>query len=734
MSNFIAFCKLPIVIVALFAIALPLRAQVHWHQTSGPDGGVIEDIAVAANGDLYAGGNYLYRSTDRGQTWSPLTSLGQRFYVEVETAYQPAPNGTIYVRGISDDTVRRSTDNGESWTVPAGLNSRRVFDFEAPSSVLIINCGDTIWRSIDFGETIEPVFDLVPPGRPSSRQGQLNTVAVGTGYMFMGMSASSKFGTIHGVYRSVDGGRTWQGSSVGFQDHDTAVQAFTFVPNGILLGMGSSSDLREGGGVYRSTDDGRSWNRLTLDQNFVLLATAPNGWVTGYWQEHGLYLSTDYGTTWRPTLVTPEARNVTQLARTFIGGTLLATTESDGIYRSDDLGQTWSRSNSGIVATDVVGLFAPTPNELVAATFTGGVFRTTDAGNNWIKTAQLGENINELARGFSDGILHAATFPAGLQRSTDNGATWASEQGDLPHTDVLSIAVGTATTLYAYAEDPETFKGDLYRTIDGGAHWGSLGFAAALGSDVEAVSLAVTPGGTVVATTYSNGLWRRTIAGTWERAAPSIFTTDATATILATTAGTLLATAVDPNTGIRRMYRSTNEGVNWSPTGRDSVSTLANSLGGAIIAGGKAYFLSTDEGLTWRQIGDSLPDIHDAESVAMDPIGNEFIGTRYGGVFRLNVPNMSVPLAPTAGHLPVAIVPNPAFGRVLLSFDLAERGYVDLRIIDALGRIMMSIKQESLDRGKHHVTLETDSFPAGSYVIELRSAQGYSIQHLTIAN
>jgi ligand-binding sensor domain-containing protein len=82
-----------------------------------------------------------------------------------------------------------------------------------------------------------------------------------------------------------------------------------------------------------------------------------------------------------------------------INGRIFAGT-SQGIYISNDTGQTWQKKNSGIKYPYVNSLLANRSNFVFAATSGGGVFRSTDNGETWL----------ELNSGLSDSLIKTLTI------------------------------------------------------------------------------------------------------------------------------------------------------------------------------------------------------------------------------------------------------------------------------------------------------------------------------------
>jgi photosystem II stability/assembly factor-like uncharacterized protein len=165
----------------------------------------------------------------------------------------------------------------------------------------------------------------------------------------------------HGVFKSTDGGNTWNLKNAGIDGASPFAWRLARGSDGVLYLVvarrsedGSYGDANDGA-VYRSTDGAENWARLTLpgktngpngiaidpgDPRRLYLAAWGRYVATGD-TDGGIFVSTDDGATWRNTLssdqhvydVTVDPRN----------GVLYACGFESSVWRSDDRGETWRR-------------------------------------------------------------------------------------------------------------------------------------------------------------------------------------------------------------------------------------------------------------------------------------------------------------------------------------------------------------------------------------------------------
>lgn len=205
----------------------------------------------------------------------------------------------------------------------------------------------------------------------------------------------------------------------------------------------------------------------------VVYAGAPAG---------GLWVSHNYGNTWQsytdslPTLgVSAIAVHPDHPDTLFIGtGDRDASDAAGlGVMWSTDGGKVWKMRNTGMGAVTVGQLLIDpfNPSVLLAAT-NNGIFRSTDMGASWSQRAT--GNFKELVYYAGQRRIVFASASGKLYRSSDNGLNWSQITSGLPSSGVSRgvIAVTPADTNYVYFLETSgsVFQG-LYRSTDGGLNF-----------------------------------------------------------------------------------------------------------------------------------------------------------------------------------------------------------------------------------------------------------------------
>lgn len=272
-----------------------------------------------------------------------------------------------------------------------------------------------VWKTTDFGRTWVPIFDAQSTGSigdvavaPSDPN--IVYVASGEGIQRPDLSVGK------GIFKSADAGRTWThlGLEAGQQMGGLAIDPKD--PNRVFVAvLGHPYGPNPERGVYRSIDGGKTWEKvLYKDENTGavqvtidpvnpqivyadLWAGRQGPWENGSWNgpNSGLFKSTDGGTTWRPLTqgLPTTAQGLGRIGFCVAASDpsrLYATVDAGaygGIYRSDDAGESWKKLNSDQRfwgrGDDFAEIKADPKNKDIVYTADVVVWKSMDGGMSW---------------------------------------------------------------------------------------------------------------------------------------------------------------------------------------------------------------------------------------------------------------------------------------------------------------------------------------------------------------
>ena len=250
----------------------------------------------------------------------------------------------------------------------------------------------------------------------------------------------------------------------GGRIHD--VEALPNDPSTIFVGTAS-------GGLWKSTNRGQSWRNVFADMpvstfgDIAISRSNPNVMYAGTGEQNNRQ-STSYG---------------------------------NGVYRSDDGGETWR--HLGLEETRHTGKIQIHPTDpdiayvgalgnLWAASDDRGVYKTTDGGRSWEKILFVDEYtgiVDMVIDPSNPATVYAATYQrlrrawgfngggpgSGIYKTTDGGRNWNRLEGGIPDGDLgrigLAISESNPQVLMALIEHADQDQQGTYRTENGGLIW-----------------------------------------------------------------------------------------------------------------------------------------------------------------------------------------------------------------------------------------------------------------------
>ncbi len=311
-----------------------------------------------------------------------------------------------------------------------------------------------VWKTDDYGRTWRPIFDDAPTGSI----GDIAVAATNPDIVYLGSGEGlhrPDLGVGDGIFKSTDGGRTWQ--HVGLPDVQQVGRIVVHPTNPdvvLVAAMGHPYGPNEQRGVFRTVNGGRTWEKvLFVDRNtgagqVEFDQTNPNVAYAALWNHReapwengnfsgsnsGLYKSTDGGSTWQKLGGgLPDSSN--GLGRIEFAASdsdsrrlyaLVPARQNRGVYRSDDGGATW-RLVSSDQRLDVDIQVHPKNPDVV---FTAGTasYKSEDGGRTWtsFKGAPGGDDYQRIWIDPIHPDVMLFTADQGATITINGGRTWSS--------------------------------------------------------------------------------------------------------------------------------------------------------------------------------------------------------------------------------------------------------------------------------------------------------------------
>ena len=656
----------------------------------------------------------------------------------------------------------------------------RITDIEIPNdqaeTYYVGTASGGVFKTTDGGSNWLPIFDdqeILSIGDIEISENNTETIWVGTGEVNAGGGSLAYDG--NGVFKSTNAGITWQSKglpNVGSiskividPDNDDAV---------FVSAMGPVFRNDTNRGVYKSVDGGDTWEQklfVSDSTGIIDMAIHPtNGDIiyAASWERirrpqyrhYGgetsrLYRSLDGGDTWiemtngLPSLPSEKGRISIAISQSnpevLYSRYADATGNIQGVYKTVDGGDVWTEVNgSGLQNVGFHwwfrGVVIDPDDENIIYNVDFNVQKSTDGGTNW-SPAFPGAHVDQHALAFNRMVPGAVILgnDGGVYYSADDGASYLKDVS-LPITQFYRVHVDAQNDakVYGGAQDNNTIRTTTGSVDDWTAIYGGDGFQSLVDPTNTAVIYALSQRGNlgksinnganfsgatngisgsdrknwdtpIVMDPFdsqilyygANRLYKTTnAAGNWTAISPDLTNGSGGGNL---TFGTIISISVSPidtstiyvGTDDGNVWITNNGGGNWTNVSaslpnrwvtkvlasRSDLNTVYVTFSGYRYGEDNGHvYKSDDNGANWTDISSGLPDIP-VNDILEDVYGNLFLGTDIGV---LASPDQGANWSVLGENLPSVVVTDMhiheaseylyigTYGRSMYKLDLSE--------------------------------------------------------------
>lgn len=659
----------------------------------------------------------IWRAKGRGR-WTDVTSGAWPSTAIGALAVDPKQSQVNYAGtgyDVVDDRspqpgagILKSTDGGQTWTplvaseaLMRGYGVEGIAVSPKDDRVVVAAANNGLFRSADAGQTWAPVVSLPAPSEVRL------TIDPVTGVLLAGVAQSGltvrsgarHFDTGHGILRSVDGGQTWQAYAIdpGRGPGDVVVPGLAST-GGHTYAYALDITGGRDGGVYTSGDGGRSWRRMVggteIKQTIAQLVVDPQRPTRAFFgQADGPYVytwghrgfdavnardaSTPQFGDWRAISIGPAPRGGRALYAGLDGGTCYYaftqrtfSAHDAGLVSGIDYYVAAQSASLALVGAQDLGVMqldgSPVAQQLINADGYGVFFDQRRPRTYWA-------------------AIYPPTSPAAYAVSRDGGVTWRNLKLPISDSNIYLLSPVQASGAPNVIVLP-TWDGALNITADGGGSWQGRNLPGET-NPITAVAAALVPPRSVPVIyvgTAGAGLWRsRDLGAHWTRlplaSAYDLLSVKAITIDRGSSTGpngehvSIALGAESPDLFAQPgttggVLQSMDGGAHWSDIGQALTGTSVNAL--ALVDG--TYIAGTNSGVaqyvsgSWAPLGTGFPNVR-VDDLALSADRTTLFASTYGrGVLELLITPQGIGggggPAPPRSLAPPLILGTPIIG------------------------------------------------------------------------
>jgi len=545
--------------------------------------GTPSTILIGTGEPRIKSGTGLWRTTNSGVSWTKINispDPGRFYKIRHQTFFADI------IHASTTEGYYRSTNGGLNWTKTlSGNTGFGISDLAInPNNPNIIYCGkwlDGVYKSTNNGVNWAKVNT---PGLLSGDIGRISlTVGTSNSNKIYALIHSHNGDSMRGIYMSSNEGASW--NNVSPSENILGGQGWY---NNVIEVCPTNSNIVLAGGVrlWRSTNSGSTWTKLAdtdihADQHAIEWTSDGNSVYLG--NDGGIAVSTDQGQTFATGI---NYIPITQYVNFDVGvsnrGVIYGGSQDNGLTGTTNGGQTWNFTKGGdgggVAIDPISALYVYATSGFYNGDFPFKIYKSTDKGMTW-DTNHTGIEpfSNWWTKMRSDRTNPIKLFTCGggyVYKSTNSGESWFKLNNSAFPADVFNLNVSKYVSPNAiiYATLNSESTGQRLRVYDGNTFY-ERSSGLPTGLKIQGVS-------------------------------PHVSNTNTAYALMRGFSGTN-----------KKVYKTTNKGVNWSNISSnlpdvpmsDLVAhpTNANYLYLGTQAG---CYRTTNAGVSWHRWNNGMPD------------------------------------------------------------------------------------------------------------------------------
>jgi len=702
------------------------------------------DIIYVGTGEANGGhnnfpGGGVFKSTNAGITWNFLgltntTSIGR-------IIIHPTNTNVIYLAAVGsyfspnpERGIYKSTDGGSSWN-----------------------------QSLFISDSTGGIDVVMDPNNPE--------------FLFAAMwervrrpNTSHLYGPSSGVYRSTNGGDSWEhlGTSTGLPNSSTQ----NIGRIGLSMSQSNSNityALYTNGtiiiGLYKTTDFGDSWVNVDDDGElsggvggfswyFGQVRVSPTNPEMVYVLDQGFMRSTDGGGSWSISFQTHVDHHA--LAFNPNDSNWIIDGNDGGINISTNAGVSWG-THAFIPATQFyeIGLDANNPEKLYGGTQDNGTNRTQDGGvDNW-EHIFGGDGFYVIVDHTNPNIVFAESQYGNLGKSTTGGGggTFNSATNGINGSEPTNWSTPVVmdpndNNILYYGTDR------VYRTTNSAGNWTAVsgdltdGIPGTRLGTVTTIAVAPSNSNVIYAGTDDSHVWVTTDFGTsWNDISGVLPTRWVTRVVVDPVDENIIYVTFsglkwrDPQPHV---FRSSDMGTTWSdissnlPDAPVNAFAVDNNDQSVLYLGNDVgMYVSFNTGVSWEFLGEGLP-IVTVGDIKIHPTANFLVaGTHGRSMYKIDLDmvtgiktnNESTPLN---SFVLEQNYPNPFNPSTTIRYKVGSQQFVELNVYDILGNEVENIVGEEKAEGVYELEFDASNYTSGVYIYKLQAGNFIDVKKMIL--